>query len=144
MIDAAAIEPSTFVPCEFRVKWAATDWERRRAMALRRAVFCIEQGIFPGDDRDDIDDHAQLLVALSCIGGDFDEVLDEALDREQQVAVAVGNRRTVVAQGDAVGQDRREPPHHVRDVALVREAAARMQPRGHRLRDHPAAPTRVT
>src|SRR5947207_13283002 len=55
-------EPSEFVPCEFRVQWAATRWELDSAMALRRAVFCVEQGIFPGDDRDVIDDHAQLFV----------------------------------------------------------------------------------
>ena len=97
MIDAAAIEPFTFVPCEFRVKWAASDWERRRAMALRRAVFCIEQGIFPGDDRDDIDDHAQLLVALSCIGGDFDEVVGTVRIHEAQPGCWWGSRLAVHA-----------------------------------------------
>ena len=70
-----ADETSRFVPCEFRVKWAATNWEREQALALRRAVFCAEQGIFLGDDRDAIDDHAQLLVALSCVGGAPDAVV---------------------------------------------------------------------
>ena len=70
-----ADEPSRFVPCEFRVKWAATTWEREQALALRRAVFCAEQGLFPGDDRDAIDDHAQLIVALSCVGGAPDAVV---------------------------------------------------------------------
>jgi putative N-acetyltransferase (TIGR04045 family) len=68
-------EPSTFVPCEFRVKWAATSWEREQAFALRRAVFCIEQGVFVGDDRDAIDERAQTLVALSCVGGTYDQVV---------------------------------------------------------------------
>ena len=68
-------EPPRFVPCEFRVKWAATAWEREQALALRRAVFCAEQGIFPGDDRDAIDDQAQLIVALSCVGGAPDAVV---------------------------------------------------------------------
>ena len=68
-------EPPRFVPCEFRVKWAATAWEREQALALRRAVFCAEQGIFLGDDRDAIDDHAQLIVALSCVGGAPDAVV---------------------------------------------------------------------
>jgi putative N-acetyltransferase (TIGR04045 family) len=64
-----------FRPCAFRIAWAATDWQRRQAMALRRAVFCIEQGLFVGDDRDAVDDHAQLLVAEACIAGMPDEVV---------------------------------------------------------------------
>lgn len=73
--DQAAESPPAFRPCEFRISWAATPWQRRQAHALRRAVFCIEQGLFPGDDRDAIDDHAQLLVAQACVGGMPDEVV---------------------------------------------------------------------
>jgi putative N-acetyltransferase (TIGR04045 family) len=121
MIDAAAIEPSTFVPCEFRVKWAATDWERRRAMALRRAVFCVEQGIFPGDDRDDIDDRAQLLVALSCIGGDFDEVVGTVRIHEAQPGRWWGSRLAVHAAFR----------HHGRiGATLIRLAVASAHARG--------------
>lgn len=68
-------EPSDFLPCEFRIKWAETTWEREQAMALRRSVFCSEQGVFERDDRDAIDDDAQLIVALSCVGGAFDELV---------------------------------------------------------------------
>ena len=39
-----------FAPCEFRIKFAASRWEREGSYALRRAVFCKEQPIFPGDD----------------------------------------------------------------------------------------------
>lgn len=67
--------PTGFRPCDFRVTWAASDWERTQALALRRAVFCIEQGIFVGDDRDAVDDHAQLLVAVSQVGGMADQVV---------------------------------------------------------------------
>jgi putative N-acetyltransferase (TIGR04045 family) len=73
--DTEPLDPARFMPCEFRVKWAATAWEREQALALRRAVFCAEQGIFPGDDRDAIDDRAQLIVALSCVGGAPDAVV---------------------------------------------------------------------
>ena len=46
-------EPITpFSPCEFRVKFAAARWEREGAYALRRSVFCDEQQLFAGDDRD--------------------------------------------------------------------------------------------
>lgn len=64
-----------YAPAEYLVREAAQQWERDEAMALRRAVFCIEQGIFARDDRDAIDDHAQLLVAMSCNGGMPEQVV---------------------------------------------------------------------
>jgi putative N-acetyltransferase (TIGR04045 family) len=67
--------PLEFRPCEYRIKWAQSEWERRQAQALRRAVFCVEQGLFGDDDTDAIDRDAQLLVAVSCIGGAPDEVV---------------------------------------------------------------------
>ena len=41
-----------FLPSEYRVKFATDAWERREAAALRCQVFCDEQGIFLGEDRD--------------------------------------------------------------------------------------------
>ena len=54
---------------EIVVRWAGQPWEREGALAIRRAVFCEEQGIFEGDDRDDIDATAQLLVAAQGADG---------------------------------------------------------------------------
>lgn len=90
-------EPSRFVPCEFRVKWAATNWEREQALALRRAVFCAEQGIFLDDDRDAIDEHAQLLVALSCVGGAPDAVVGTVRVHEESTGRWWGSRLAVHA-----------------------------------------------
>lgn len=67
--------PTTFAPCEFRVKWADGGWEIEQARRLRRAVFCIEQGLFAGDDLDAVDAHAQPLVALACLGGITDQLV---------------------------------------------------------------------
>jgi putative N-acetyltransferase (TIGR04045 family) len=64
-----------YAPAEFRVKQATLPWEFREAYRLRRAVFCIEQGIFPEDDRDAVDASAQLLVAESCMGGTPDQLV---------------------------------------------------------------------
>ncbi|OZI63576.1 MSMEG_0567/Sll0786 family nitrogen starvation N-acetyltransferase [Bordetella genomosp. 11] len=66
--------PCDFRPVEFRIKHATQAWERAGAFQLRRDVFCEEQGIFDGDDRDAIDGHAHLLVALACVGGMPEEV----------------------------------------------------------------------
>jgi len=87
----------TFIPCEFRVKWAASAWEREQAHALRRAVFCIEQGIFLGDDRDAIDAHAQSIVAVSCVGGAPDEVVGTVRIHEESPGLWWGSRLAVHA-----------------------------------------------
>lgn len=62
-------------PCEYLIKLAVDSWEYRDAYALRRAVFCREQGLFGDDDRDAIDDIASLIVAVSCIAGVPDQVV---------------------------------------------------------------------
>jgi putative N-acetyltransferase (TIGR04045 family) len=90
-----------YAPVEFRVKWATLPWEAREAFKLRRAVFCIEQGIFVGDDRDAIDERAQLLVALSCVAGMPEQVVgtvrihEEA--HEDEPGVWFGSRLAVHA-----------------------------------------------
>jgi len=86
--------PTAFAPCEFRVKWADGGWEIEQARRLRRAVFCIEQGLFSGDDLDAVDAHAQPLVALACLGGITDRLVgtvrihravDPAVDSAKQI-----------------------------------------------------------
>lgn len=49
---------------EVRIKWATAEWERSAAFALRRDIFCEEQGIFSESDRDEIDAFAIPLVAV--------------------------------------------------------------------------------
>ncbi|WP_172229989.1 MSMEG_0567/Sll0786 family nitrogen starvation N-acetyltransferase [Mesorhizobium sp. NZP2077] len=64
-----------YISPQHRVKFAIWPWEREGAARLRRAVFCDEQGIFDGDDRDAIDDRAVTIVALSDQCGWDDEVV---------------------------------------------------------------------
>jgi putative N-acetyltransferase (TIGR04045 family) len=75
LAELDAVFATAFTPAEFRIKQATLPWEFREAYALRRAVFCIEQGIFAEDDRDAIDEHAQLLVAVSSVAGMPDQVV---------------------------------------------------------------------
>jgi hypothetical protein len=35
-----------YTPASFTIKWTTLPWEVNEAYKLRRAVFCIEQGIF--------------------------------------------------------------------------------------------------
>jgi putative N-acetyltransferase (TIGR04045 family) len=96
--DESFCELSTaFTPCEFRVKWASTAWEQDQAHRLRRAVFCIEQGIIVGDDRDEIDLHAQTIVAISALGGMPDQVVGTVRIHEEAPGVWWGSRLAVHA-----------------------------------------------
>ena len=86
-----------YAPVEYLVREAAQQWELDEAMALRRAVFCIEQGLFVGGDRDAVDAHAQLLVAMSCIGGMPDQVVGTVRIHEAAPGVWWGSRLAVHA-----------------------------------------------
>ncbi len=74
-LDTICDLPNDFIPCEFRVKLAESHWEIAQSHKLRRAVFCVEQGVFVGDDRDALDDSALPLVAVSCVAGVTDQVV---------------------------------------------------------------------
>lgn len=64
-----------FLAAEFQIKFATDPWEKTAAAALRRRVFCDEQRIFAGDDRDATDEVATALVAVSLLGVAADEVV---------------------------------------------------------------------
>lgn len=87
--------PTGFTPVAFRIKQASEAWEQREAHALRRAVFCVEQGVFVGDDRDAIDDSAQLLVACTCVAGECDQVVGTVRIHEPEPGVWWGSRLAV-------------------------------------------------
>ena len=50
------------------IKLATSNAERDAARALRQQVFCLEQGLFDGDDTDAIDGAAITLVAVDADG----------------------------------------------------------------------------
>jgi putative N-acetyltransferase (TIGR04045 family) len=92
-----------FLPAEYRVKFATEGWERREATALRRRVFCEEQGIFVGDDRDDIDAVAILLVAISSLGIAPHEVVGTVRIHEPEPSVWWGSRLAVAPEYRRIG-----------------------------------------
>ncbi len=94
-LDVMCDLPQAFQPVAFRIKRASEAWERRDAHALRRAVFCAEQGIFVGDDRDAIDDAAQLLVACTSLAGECDQVVGTVRIHEVEPGVWWGSRLAV-------------------------------------------------
>ena len=98
------IEPvRPFLACEFRVKSATEAWERHRAAALRRAVFCEEQGLFRDDDRDAIDDVAIPLVALSSLAITLEDVVGTVRIHQQEAGLWWGSRLAVARPYRKVG-----------------------------------------
>src|ERR1700675_4519306 len=86
-----------YSPASYTIKWTTLPWEANEAYKLRRAVFCIEQGIFVGDDRDDIDTHAQQLVAVSCVAGMPEQVVGTVRIHRDECNVWFGSRLAVHA-----------------------------------------------
>ena len=86
-----------FLPSEYRVKFVTEPWERREAAALRRRVFCDEQQIFSGNDRDAIDDVAISIVAISSFAVVTQEVVGTVRIHEVQPGIWWGSRLAVAA-----------------------------------------------
>ena len=55
---------SAAVPDAFTCRLARDEPERLAYLALRRQIFCLEQGLFDGDDRDEHDQAAHPIVCL--------------------------------------------------------------------------------
>jgi putative N-acetyltransferase (TIGR04045 family) len=84
-----------FLPAEYRIKFATEAWEHREAAALRRKVFCEEQKIIVGDDRDSIDDIATTIVAISSFAVASQEVVGTVRIHEVEPGVWWGSRLAV-------------------------------------------------
>ncbi|MBO1255502.1 GNAT family N-acetyltransferase [Alteromonas sp. 5E99-2] len=82
---------------DFTIKWATSEWEKHHAYALRRQVFCGEQGIFEIDDKDDIDNRAQVLVAIANHGGWHEKVVGTVRIHHEGNHVWWGSRLAVDA-----------------------------------------------
>lgn len=110
-----------FLAADFQVKFATQTWERRCASALRRQVFCDEQGLFDGDDRDGIDEVAIPLVAVAMLGLLADDVVGTVRIHEAEPGVWWGSRLAVAEDYRKVG---------ALGAALIRLAVSSAHARG--------------
>ncbi|MCK0206685.1 GNAT family N-acetyltransferase [Starkeya koreensis] len=110
-----------FLASDFQVKFATQTWERRCAGALRRRVFCEEQGLFGGDDRDGIDEVAIPIVAVSMLGLLADDVVGTVRVHEAEPGVWWGSRLAVAEEYRKVG---------ALGAALIRLAVSSAHARG--------------
>ena len=87
----------------FVVKFADRPWEFRDAAALRRRVFCDEQGIFEHDDRDALDAVAIPIVAVSTLAVTSGDVVGTVRIHEPEPGLWMGSRLAVAADHRRVG-----------------------------------------
>jgi putative N-acetyltransferase (TIGR04045 family) len=84
-----------FLPGAYRIKFATDPWEHAGMALLREQVFCSEQGIFSGSDRDLIDETAIPIVALSYNAVMLDEVAGTVRIHEPEPGLWFGSRLAV-------------------------------------------------
>ncbi len=70
-------------------------WQERAYWALRRSVFVSEQGLFNSHDRDEHDEHAYPIVALSTSCGMPDQVIGVVRIYPQPGGIFFGGRLAV-------------------------------------------------
>jgi putative N-acetyltransferase (TIGR04045 family) len=85
----------THVPAEYRIRLADSSWERHEYLRLRRDVFCKEQRLFRGNDRDIHDTAAVPIVALACIAGIGERVVGAVRIHQSAPQIWVGSRLCV-------------------------------------------------
>ncbi len=92
-----------FLAMEYQIKYATSSWEHAGAAELRRRVFCEEQQIFAGHDRDAIDEIAIPIVAVSMLGIAGDEVVGTVRIHEPSPGIWWGSRLAVSPEYRKVG-----------------------------------------
>ena len=96
--------PGAFVTPEFLIRAATQAWEIGGAAALRHRTFVEEQKIFEGHERDEIDEVAIPLVAISTMASEADEVVGTVRIHEAEPRVWWGSRLAVAPDYRRVGR----------------------------------------
>lgn len=87
-----------FTPPDFIFRIARTPEELGGYWKLRKAIFCDEQQIFQGSDRDAIDERAIPIVCETLIAGMEDSVVGVVRIDEREPGVWYGSRLGVAAE----------------------------------------------
>jgi putative N-acetyltransferase (TIGR04045 family) len=96
--------PSAFVTPDFLLRMATEQWEIGGAASLRHRTFVTEQRIFDEHDRDVIDHNALLLVAISTMASEADEVVGTVRIHEAAPGVWWGSRLAVAPDYRRIGR----------------------------------------
>ncbi|NJM37284.1 MAG: histone acetyltransferase [Akkermansiaceae bacterium] len=109
---------NNFQPQDFIFKIATSREDLLGFHALRRRIFCEEQGVFREDDRDEIDEHMIPIVCKPLIAGMEDEVIGVVRIDEREPGLWYGSRlgvapeyRRVYRMSPAVSVRNQQPCH---------------------------------
>lgn len=86
-----------FTPPDFIFQMARSQRELAGYWALRRAIFCEEQRLFEGSDRDETDARAIPIICQSLVAGLEDAVVGVVRIDEREEGVWYGSRLGVAA-----------------------------------------------
>lgn len=103
LLDEPLPRPKSFAPGEYRIEQASSLAQQAGCFALRREVFCVEQGIFKTDDRDEIDDHATHLAASTCMFGHCDDIIGTVRIHQPEAGLWWGSRLAVAKPYRRIG-----------------------------------------
>ncbi len=84
-------------PLPYKGKYITFDfpseaWQERQYWDLRKKIFCDEQKIFTGSDRDKIDLQAIPIIAQCSCGGALDEIIGVVRIDEREQGIWYGSR----------------------------------------------------
>ncbi|MEM6889287.1 MAG: MSMEG_0567/Sll0786 family nitrogen starvation N-acetyltransferase [Pseudomonadota bacterium] len=97
-------KPAAFITPEFLIRQATLPWEIGGSASLRHRTFVTEQRIFDIHDRDQIDQYALPLVAVSTLASEADEVVGTVRIHEATPQVWWGSRLAVEPSYRRVGR----------------------------------------
>ena len=91
------------LPGAYSVMIAGAPWARAGHFTIRRQVFCQEQGIFSGSDRDAVDEVALPMVAATSVLGAADRIVGAVRIHQPEPRLWWGSRLAVEAEFRRVG-----------------------------------------
>jgi hypothetical protein len=87
------IETPPLYKCNYiTFDFAKEAWQQDQYWALRKTIFCDEQQIFEGHDRDEIDERAIPIIAECSYGGQLDQVIGGVRIDEREPGIWWGSR----------------------------------------------------
>lgn len=93
------LEPFKKAKCRhLRFDFATEPWEQRQYWMLRKEIFCKEQKIFKGTDRDIIDNNAIPIISKNACMGMEDQVVGVVRIDEKETGVWWGSRLGVAQE----------------------------------------------
>jgi putative N-acetyltransferase (TIGR04045 family) len=95
--------PAPFFAGEYHIEAAMQPWQIAGCFALRAQVFCVEQQLFTGHDRDEIDDVCIHLGASSCMFAHEDEIVGTVRIHQPEPGLWWGSRLAVARRFRRVG-----------------------------------------